>query len=121
MQSISNQQPTSPAKAVKVKVHFHNDIYVVIARQDMQYKELVDRVDRKIKICAGPHVGITSGLENDILSAPPLNIRMRYQDEDGDMINIGSNEDVQMAFESANVAKLDENAIGTLNIFVAIQ
>ncbi|KAJ1720654.1 Guanine nucleotide exchange factor for Cdc42p [Coemansia erecta] len=120
-QSISNHQPTSPAKAVKVKVHFHNDIYVVIARQDMQFKELIDRVDRKIKICAGPHVGITSGLEHDILSAPPLNIRMRYQDEDGDMINIGSNEDVQMAFESANVAKLDENAIGTLNIFVAIQ
>ncbi|KAJ2721066.1 Guanine nucleotide exchange factor for Cdc42p [Coemansia sp. Benny D115] len=114
-------QPTSPAKVVKVKVHFHNDIYVVIARQEMQYKELADRVDRKIKICAGPHVGITSGLEHDILSAPPLNIRMRYQDEDGDMVIIGSDEDVQMAFESANAAKMDESSIGTLNIFVTIQ
>ncbi|KAJ2594883.1 Guanine nucleotide exchange factor for Cdc42p [Coemansia sp. RSA 1722] len=114
-------QPSSPAKVVKVKVHFHNDIYVVIARQEMQFKELVDRVDRKIKICAGPHVGITSGLEQDILSAPPLNIRMRYQDEDGDMVMINSDEDVQLAFESANAAKMDESAIGTLNIFVTIQ
>ncbi|KAJ1643341.1 Guanine nucleotide exchange factor for Cdc42p, partial [Coemansia asiatica] len=109
-QTISHQ-PASPAKVVKVKVHFHNDIYVVIARQEMQFKELVDRVDRKIKICAGPHVGITSGLEQDILSAPPLNIRMRYQDEDGDMIMINSDEDVQLAFESANAARVDESAI----------
>ncbi|KAJ2546651.1 Guanine nucleotide exchange factor for Cdc42p [Coemansia sp. RSA 1933] len=110
----------APARPVKVKVHFLNDIFVIIIKQDVPFRELVERVDRKIKICAGPHVGIGGSNENDIASAPLLDIRMRYQDEDGDMILIGSDEDVQMAFESANAARKDEASTSTLNLFVSI-
>ncbi|KAI9501315.1 Guanine nucleotide exchange factor for Cdc42p [Coemansia spiralis] len=116
----SPQGTGAPAKPVKVKVHFLNDIFVIIIKQDVSFKGLSERVDRKIKICAGPHVGISSSNETDIASAPPLGIRMRYQDEDGDMILIGSDEDVQMAFESANAAKKDETTTSTLNLFVSI-
>ncbi|KAJ2159541.1 Guanine nucleotide exchange factor for Cdc42p [Coemansia sp. RSA 552] len=108
------------SRAVKVKVHFQNDIFVIIIRSNVAFEDLVGRVDRKIKICAGPHVGINSSNEQDIASAPLLNIRMRYQDEDGDMILIGSDEDVQLAFESANAARKDETAMSTLNLFVSI-
>ncbi|KAJ2081684.1 Guanine nucleotide exchange factor for Cdc42p [Coemansia sp. RSA 988] len=108
------------SKAVKVKVHFQNDIFVVIIRNNVTFNDLVSRVDRKIKICAGPHVGISSSNEQDIASAPVLKIRMRYQDEDGDMILIGSDEDVQLAFESASAAKKDETSMSTLNLFVSI-
>ncbi|PIA16088.1 RhoGEF-domain-containing protein [Coemansia reversa NRRL 1564] len=108
------------SKAVKVKVHFQNDIFVVIIRNNVTFDDLVSRVDRKIKICAGPHVGISSSNEHDIASAPVLNIRMRYQDEDGDMILIGSDEDVQLAFESASAAKKDDTSMSTLNLFVSI-
>ncbi|KAJ2112261.1 Guanine nucleotide exchange factor for Cdc42p, partial [Coemansia sp. RSA 788] len=97
-----------------------NDIFVIIIRSNVAFDDLVGRVDRKIKICAGPHVGISSSNEHDIASAPVLNIRMRYEDEDGDMILIGSDEDVQLAFESANAAKKDETAMSTLNLFVSI-
>ncbi|KAJ2797153.1 Guanine nucleotide exchange factor for Cdc42p, partial [Coemansia helicoidea] len=111
--SHSGQQ----SKPVKIKVHFQNDIFVIILRNSVSYEDLTVRVDRKIKICAGPLVGV-NGSEQDIASAPPLSIRMRYQDEDGDMILIGSDEDVQLAFESANAARKDETAMSTLNLFV---
>ncbi|KAJ2782722.1 Guanine nucleotide exchange factor for Cdc42p [Coemansia javaensis] len=118
--STPGPQPGQPAgKAVKVKVHFQDDIFVIVIRSSVTFADLASRVDRKIKICAGPHVGV-NGSERDIAAAPLLNIRMRYQDEDGDMILIGSDEDVQLAFESASAARKDETAMSTLNLFVTV-
>lgn len=70
---------------VKVKVHFHEDIFVIQVPRTMEFDDLVDRVGRKIRLC-GPR-------RDD----GPL--RVKYRDEDGDMISLGSTEDVQMAFE----------------------
>ncbi|KAJ2401412.1 Guanine nucleotide exchange factor for Cdc42p [Coemansia sp. RSA 2530] len=108
------------AKPVKVKVHFQDDIFVIVVKHDVHLKDLVERVERKIKICAGPRVGICSGHEQDLASAPPLGIRMKYQDEDGDLISIGFDEDVQLAFESANASRKDETVMSTLNLFVSL-
>lgn len=71
---------------VKVKVHFNEDIFVIQVPRSTEYCDLVDKVGRKIRLC-GPRRDDT-----------PL--RVRYRDEDGDMISLGSTEDVQMAFES---------------------
>lgn len=71
---------------VKVKVHFNEDIFVIQVPRTTEYYDLVDKVGRKIRLC--------SPRRNDT----PL--RVRYRDEDGDMISVGSTEDVQMAFES---------------------
>lgn len=70
---------------VKVKVHFHEDIFVIQVARSTEYEDLVERVGRKIRLC-GPR-------RDD----GPL--RVRYKDEDGDMVSLGSTEDVQMAFE----------------------
>ncbi|KAG6889224.1 hypothetical protein C0992_005968 [Termitomyces sp. T32_za158] len=72
--------------AVKVKVHFHEDIFVIQVDRATEYDDLVERVGRKIRLC-GPR-------RND----GPL--RVKYKDEDGDMVSLGSTEDVQMAFEA---------------------
>ncbi|TFK54354.1 hypothetical protein OE88DRAFT_1624851 [Heliocybe sulcata] len=74
------------APQVKVKVHFHEDIFVIQVPKSTEYVELVERVGRKIRLC-GPR-------RDD----GPL--RVKYRDEDGDMVSLGSTEDVQMAFES---------------------
>ncbi|KAI0087958.1 hypothetical protein BDY19DRAFT_891887 [Irpex rosettiformis] len=71
---------------VKVKVHFHEDIFVIQVPRSTEYEELVERVGRKIRLC-GPR-------RDD----GPL--RVKYKDEDGDLVSLGSTEDVQMAFES---------------------
>ncbi|TRM69275.1 hypothetical protein BD626DRAFT_421369 [Schizophyllum amplum] len=79
-------QPAAPyAPPVKVKVHFHEDIFVIQVPRSTEYAELVEKVGRKIRLC-GPR-------RDD----GPL--RVKYRDEDGDMVSLGSTEDVQMAFE----------------------
>nr|QHW03305.1 guanine-nucleotide exchange factor Cdc24 [Flammulina velutipes] len=70
---------------VKVKVHFHEDIFVIQVPRATEYDDLVEKVGRKIRLC-GPR-------RDD----GPL--RVKYKDEDGDMVSLGSTEDVQMAFE----------------------
>lgn len=74
-----------PLVAVKVKVHFHEDIFVIQVPRATEYDDLVEKVGRKIRLC-GPR-------RDD----GPL--RVKYRDEDGDMVSLGSTEDVQMAFE----------------------
>ena len=71
---------------VKVKVHFHEDIFVIQVEKTTEYGDLVEKVGRKIRLC-GPR-------RDD----GPL--RVKYRDEDGDMVSLGSTEDVQMAFEA---------------------
>ncbi|KAJ7287566.1 hypothetical protein C8J57DRAFT_1284297 [Mycena rebaudengoi] len=75
----------SPYPPVKVKVHFNEDIFVIQVARMTEYDELVEKVGRKIRLC-GPR-------RDD----GPL--RVKYRDEDGDMVSLGSTEDVQMAFE----------------------
>ncbi|KAG6850440.1 hypothetical protein H0H93_013312 [Arthromyces matolae] len=76
----------SDGPPVKVKVHFHEDIFVIQVARSTEYDDLVERVGRKIRLC-GPR-------RDD----GPL--RVKYRDEDGDMVSLGSTEDVQMAFEA---------------------
>lgn len=77
---------------VKVKVHFHEDIFVIQVSRTTEYEDLVEKVGRKIRLC-GPR-------RDD----GPL--RVKYKDEDGDMVSLGSTEDVQMAFEQGGQVTL---------------
>jgi len=68
---------------VKVKVHFGSDIFVIQVSRATEYGELVERVGKKIRLC-GPR-------RDD----GPL--RVKYEDEEGDLISMRSTEDVEMA------------------------
>ncbi|KAF9522646.1 hypothetical protein CPB83DRAFT_899456 [Crepidotus variabilis] len=83
--SIISNGSISGSPPVKVKVHFHEDIFVIQVPRATEYGDLVEKVGRKIRLC-GPR-------RDD----GPL--RVKYRDEDGDMVSLGSTEDVQMAFE----------------------
>ncbi|KAH8119326.1 hypothetical protein DFH11DRAFT_1501691 [Phellopilus nigrolimitatus] len=74
---------------VKVKVHFLEDIFVIQVPRATEYEDLVEKVGKKIRLC-GPR-------RDD----GPL--KVKYIDEDGDMVSLGSTEDVLMAFESMQV------------------
>ena len=76
---------TNTSSNVKVKVHFHEDIFVIQVPLATEYSDLVERVGRKIRLC-GPR-------RDD----GPL--RVKYRDDEGDLVSLGSTEDVQMAFE----------------------
>ena len=71
---------------IKVKVHYHDDIFVIQVPRVTEYEDLVDKVGKKIRLCEPRR------------EEGPL--RVKYRDEDGDMVSVGSTEDVQLAFET---------------------
>lgn len=73
------------SQPIKVKVHFYEDIFVIQVPRATEFDDLVEKVGRKIRLC-GPR-------RDD----RPL--RVKYKDEDGDMVSLASTEDVQIAFE----------------------
>lgn len=76
----------SPSSNTKVKVSYKDDIFIILLPPDIDYPSLMERVERKVRLCAHSTADVSS-------------FRIRYKDEDGDLITINSNEDVQMALE----------------------
>ncbi|GAA5794928.1 hypothetical protein HPULCUR_000276 [Helicostylum pulchrum] len=99
----SSDMPASPIStiegSIKLKLNFSDGIYVIICSMEVLFYELMERVERKIRLVANLQ-------PNDIL-------KLRYQDEDGDLITINSDDDVQMAFESRGNSN-------TINLFVSV-
>lgn len=73
-----------PPKNLKVKLHFLEDSFLLIVPGDIQYHQLLERVERKIRLC-GKQI--------------PSPLRIKYKDEDEDFVTINSDEDIQMALE----------------------
>ncbi|KAG8861688.1 hypothetical protein FRB96_002645 [Tulasnella sp. 330] len=75
---------------VRVKVHFGQDLFMIVVQRSIDYHDLMDRVGKKIRLC---------GARNDNAA-----FRVRYKDEDGDMISLASNDDLQIALAEREVA-----------------
>jgi cell division control protein 24 len=69
---------------LKVKLHYLEDTFLLIVPNGIQYPQLLERVDRKIRLCG---------------KQTPTPLRIKYKDEDDDFITITSDEDIQMALE----------------------
>ena len=82
--AVGRSSISSHDDPVKVKVHFGSDIFVIQVSRITEYGDLVERVGKKIRLC-GPR-------RDD----GPL--RVKYEDEEGDLISMRSTEDVEMAF-----------------------
>lgn len=74
----------SQGPPVKIKVFWGEDLFMIIAPRATTYSALVDRVQRKIRLCGGD------------ADAP---MRLKYDDEDGDKISLTTDEELQMAFD----------------------
>jgi cell division control protein 24 len=84
---------------IKIKLSYNNGIYVIVCSLAISFMDLMDKVEKKIKLVSNlqPH---------DVL-------RLKYQDEDEDFITVNSDDDVQMAFES-------RGGSSTVNLFVSL-
>lgn len=65
---------------IKVKLSYMNDLYVIKVPICASYNDLLERIQRKVQ---SKH-----------------QFTLKYQDEDGDLVTMNSDEDVQMGFES---------------------
>lgn len=113
LENGSRHSSTSGASSVgqaqvKLKVNYGNDKFVIIVPYNIPYLQLMDRIERKVKIC---------GTGNEVPTNP---VRIRYQDEDGDYISMNSDDDVLMAFDvSGDPGRNDGSGItGVVTLYV---
>ncbi|GAA5877985.1 hypothetical protein JCM16303_002804 [Sporobolomyces ruberrimus] len=97
--SASHSPVLPSAVAVRVKVFFGEDTFVVVVLDSVLHAELVDKVLKKIRMCGGDRARVEAG-----------SLKLKYQDEDGDRIKITSQEDVAMAFETAKSMALERGS-----------
>lgn len=74
------------SSALKVKITYGNDMFVIVVPSDVTYATLLHKVRHKLMVCS------------NIAKDGPL--RMKYPDEDGDLVTISSDEDVALAVET---------------------
>ena len=74
----------SQGPPVKIKVFWGEDLFMIIVPRTATYNALVERVQRKIRLCGG---------DGD------AHMRLKYDDEDGDKISLTTDEELQMAFD----------------------
>ncbi|CAO3642873.1 unnamed protein product [Cunninghamella echinulata] len=90
-----NSNDISPT-GIKVKVHHSGSIYVLVVPLSVDYKELVERIEKKMNCDMGNSSPSTSSQQQQ---KDMVMNGLKYQDEDGDLITISSNDDLQMGFE----------------------
>lgn len=69
---------------MKVKLHYLEDTFLLIVPATVSYAMLLERVERKIRLCG---------------KQTPSPLRIKYKDEDDDFVTMHSDEDIQMALE----------------------
>lgn len=103
---------TSPNDApfqsqLKVKVNCDSGNYVtLVAAFNITYQSLIDRIDAKLNRFTNSSIH-----EGDL--------RLRYRDEDGDFVNIESDEDIQIAFSDwrENIRSMYSGGMGEIELF----
>lgn len=82
--SFSSMSNLKGGAQIKVKLHYLDDTFLLIVPSSVSYEQLVDRAERKIRLC---------GKET------PNPLRLKYKDEDDDFVTMRSDEDIIMALE----------------------
>ncbi|KAF9906534.1 hypothetical protein BX616_000701 [Lobosporangium transversale] len=98
-QQPSNSNLSAGVPQLKIKVNFQDDAYLIVVPIQIGYNELVERVEKKIRLC---------GCRRP--DSQPL--RLRYKDEDNDYIIMKDDDDISLAFESCY-------AEGVMNLHVS--
>lgn len=102
MGAVPTPAPT-PKKAnnMKVKLHYLEDTFLLIVPADVSYGALLERVERKIRLCG---------------KQTPFPLRIKYKDEDDDFVTMHGDEDISMAMEGS--CKGDEPTKGPVSDLV---
>lgn len=77
--------PLSPTQ-LKVKVNCDGNYVTLVVALNITYQTLIDRIDAKI-----------GRFSNNAIARGTM--RLRYKDEDGDLVTIESDDDIQIAFQ----------------------
>lgn len=105
---VQQQQPPQKPVQMKVKLHYLEDTFLLIVPSTVSYAALLERVERKIRLCG---------------KQTPNPLRIKYKDEDEDFVTMHSDEDIQMALEPVrqqnNYDDLKLKAVPDLTVWAA--
>ncbi|KAE8232245.1 hypothetical protein CF326_g2726 [Tilletia indica] len=87
------------SQAVKLVINHAEEKFTIVVLQSICYTDLQDKVTKKLRLCSGRKAFPESG------------VRIRYVDEDGDVVAMNTDEDVQMAFEAGRKTRSDVTLI----------
>lgn len=94
--TITNAQIPKKPSNMKVKLHYLDDTFLLIVPADVGYGALLERVERKIRLCG---------------KQTPSPLRIKYKDEDDDFVTMHGDEDISMAMEGG-VRGMEDGAKG---------
>ncbi|KAI1869517.1 hypothetical protein JX265_006607 [Neoarthrinium moseri] len=104
---LFSPQPDLPTQ-LKVKVNCDSGNYItLVVAFNITYQSMIDRIDAKLSRFTDSSIG-------------KGNLKLRYRDEDGDFVNIESDEDIQIAFlEHRDGSKNQYNmgGVGEIELF----
>jgi hypothetical protein len=91
---VSLPIPPQPSGRInhQIKVHFYDDIFVLQVPISVDYTDLAAKLAKKVRLCDP--------------SWDSALLRIKYQDEDGDMVSLNDTEDMRMAVESVLPGKV---------------
>lgn len=81
----TTETPSRTGSNMKVKLHYLEDTFLLIVPSDVTYAVLLERVERKVRLCG---------------KQTPNPLRIKYKDEDDDFVTMHSDEDIQMALDN---------------------
>jgi len=110
MGSTSNANSDLPIPTqLRVKVNYDTGTYItLVVPFNITYQSLIDRID--VKLARFTNSSIGKG-----------NLRLRYCDEDGDLVTIESDDDIQIAFYEwrEGVNNTNSTGVGEIELYVS--
>jgi cell division control protein 24 len=92
---------------LKVKVNCDGNYVTLVVAFNITYQSLIDRIDAKV-----------GRFSSNAIARGTM--RLRYRDEDGDFVTIGSDDDIQIAFQEWREAQRQQyltTQLGEIELF----
>ncbi|KAK0544784.1 Guanine nucleotide exchange factor for Cdc42p [Tilletia horrida] len=83
------------SQAVKLIISHGDEKFTIVVLQSIGFGDLQDKVTKKLRLCSARK------------TFPETGVRIRYVDEDGDVVAMNTDDDVQMAFEAGRKTRQD--------------
>ncbi|KAK7206137.1 hypothetical protein BZA70DRAFT_294438 [Myxozyma melibiosi] len=94
--------PARPPGSIKLRLSFHTDSYMVLLPANMTFSDMVSKVEKKLRLCNGAAFDemVETNLAAGVSGCGGMGYRLKYRDEDGDMVVLESAGDWEVALES---------------------
>jgi cell division control protein 24 len=90
----------------KVKLYYGSDIFVIAIPSNLStLTELTSKIERKLRLCG-------------VVFPEDRPLKLRYKDEDGDLIQIYGDDDILLALDTTRGGRATDSERGIVHIYI---